>query len=68
MNISDADQRPAPCIIFPALVAPEKRGTGMSDIHHDNNPETDLELDEPDLPLIDLDTFYDLLMEEQEQM
>ena len=40
----------------------------MSDIHHDNDPEPDREQDEPDLPLIDLDTFYDLLMEEHEQM
>ena len=40
----------------------------MSDIHHDDNPETNREQDELDLPLIDLDTFYDLLMEQQEQM
>ena len=26
------------------------------------------EQDEPDLPMIDLETFYDLLMEQQEQM
>ena len=32
-------------------------------------PEEDLqEQEEPDLPLIDTETFYDLLMEQQEQM
>ena len=40
----------------------------MSDIHHDNDPETDHEQNELDLPLIDTETFYDLLMEEQKQM
>ena len=35
----------------------------------DHEPEEDLqEQEEFDLPLIDLETFYDLLMEEQEQM
>ena len=35
----------------------------------DHEPEEDLrEQDEPDLPLIDNETFYDLLMEQQEQM
>jgi len=35
----------------------------------DHEPEEDLQdQDEPDLPLIDIETFFDLLMEEQEQM
>ena len=35
----------------------------------DYEPEEDLqEHEEPDLPLIDTETFYDLLMEQQEQM
>ena len=35
----------------------------------DHEPEEDLEeQEEPDLPLIDTETFYDLLMEQQEQM
>ena len=35
----------------------------------DYEPEEDLqEQEEPDLPLIDTEAFYDLLMEQQEQM
>ena len=55
-------------VLFSRPCRHPKKGTGMSDIHHDNTPETDWEQNELDLPLIDLDTFYDLLMEQQEQM
>ena len=37
--------------------------------HMDYEPEEDLqEQEKPDLPLIDIETFYDLLMEEQKQI
>lgn len=34
----------------------------------DHDPGENQSRDEPDLPLIDTETFYDLLMEQQEQM